>query len=269
MNPCTSDACVSGVGCSFTPTNEPCDDGDSCTDEDICIDGSCQGTIELCGPGTKQNPASSCEAIAEFDPSSPSGVYWLSLGTGPGLAYCDMSLAGGGWMRIGIASTSQPQCSLTQGFGTANQVAESDAGAAMLPAAAVIDALWPNRQLLVRLPQGDFLFVSNQPGWTWLSIANGTINASNVSSYQVAGGLLGTTLVPIESSPQLPNFAGSPLLGGYAGSQLTPFLGIGATITGSYEQNEACEALATYSGFYAGTVLAPALWNTPGTLWIR
>ena len=45
-------------------------------------------------------------------------------------------------------------------------------------------------------------------------------------------------MVPIESSPQLPNFAGSPLLGGYA-AQNHAISGIGATITGSYEQNGA------------------------------
>ena len=40
-NPCTDDACEEGVGCTFTPNDAPCSDGDACTLGDLCGDGKC------------------------------------------------------------------------------------------------------------------------------------------------------------------------------------------------------------------------------------
>jgi hypothetical protein len=42
-NPCTQDACVPAVGCTFTPAQAPCDDGNACTTGDHCVDGQCKG----------------------------------------------------------------------------------------------------------------------------------------------------------------------------------------------------------------------------------
>jgi len=48
-NPCTRDACVPGVGCTFTPLSDmACDDGNVCTDRDTCIMGTCTGTPRTC-----------------------------------------------------------------------------------------------------------------------------------------------------------------------------------------------------------------------------
>ena len=268
-NPCTNDSCITDVGCEFIQISGPCDDGDNCTANDSCWEGKCEGTVNLCGPGTEANPAVNCEAIQSFDALSPSGVYWVILGTGPTEVFCEMNLAGGGWMRLGIASDSHPMCNLQDGFGSSSDVAAGGPNPAFLAAADVTNELWPKRQLLMRLPQGDYLFFSNLPGWNWPAIATGSVNASNMSDLQVAGGVLGTTLTSIESVPESSSFAGSPLIGGYANGLLTPFMGIGAMITGSFTQDANCEALTTFGGFYGGSILPPALWNTNGSVWIR
>ena len=43
-DPCTDDACETGVGCVYAPaTGAPCEDGDACTVGDICQTGACVG----------------------------------------------------------------------------------------------------------------------------------------------------------------------------------------------------------------------------------
>ncbi len=51
---CTNGVCNAISGCGSTPTNEggPCDDGNSCTTNDVCIAGVCTGTSDTCGNGT-------------------------------------------------------------------------------------------------------------------------------------------------------------------------------------------------------------------------
>ena len=172
-------------------------------------------------------------------------------------------------MKLGVVSAAQPLCNLASGIGDADSVAAGGPETAILPATAIAGATWPKRQVLLRLPQGDFVFFSTQPNWEWGAIADGTINASNIAEYQVFGGVLGQTLAPIASVPPSASFAGSPLLGGYAGTLLTPFLGIGATMTGAFTQDNACASFSTFGGFYGGTALPPALWNTEGSIWLR
>ena len=46
-NPCTDDICVFGVGCDHAFNNDPCEDGDSCTTDDVCIDGACTPGSEV------------------------------------------------------------------------------------------------------------------------------------------------------------------------------------------------------------------------------
>ncbi len=62
LNPCTDDSCDPGSGCVHTPNSDPCDDGDACTENDICGAGVCLGpdaidcddgdpcTIDACDP---------------------------------------------------------------------------------------------------------------------------------------------------------------------------------------------------------------------------
>jgi hypothetical protein len=62
-NPCTTDICDGTGGCMFIPEDGmPCDDGDACTIDDVCIDGVCIGTPIDCDDG---NPctADSCDPV--------------------------------------------------------------------------------------------------------------------------------------------------------------------------------------------------------------
>lgn len=65
-----------------------------------CVAGVCMGAA----------PASSCRAIRTASPSSPSGVYPIDPdGTGPTepfMAWCDMTLTGGGWTLAAIITNA-------------------------------------------------------------------------------------------------------------------------------------------------------------------
>lgn len=50
---------------------------------------------------SSDNPATSAQQILAANPSAPSGVYWITWGGGSAIqVWCEMSLAGGGWMMI-------------------------------------------------------------------------------------------------------------------------------------------------------------------------
>ncbi len=63
-NGCTSDWCDPAVGCKFVSNQaQPCDDGNSCTVKDICLNGKClSGTQNLCNDN---NPCTtdSCDTV--------------------------------------------------------------------------------------------------------------------------------------------------------------------------------------------------------------
>jgi hypothetical protein len=42
-NPCTDDGCDPKTGCVQVPNQAPCDDGDACTEQEACSDGTCEG----------------------------------------------------------------------------------------------------------------------------------------------------------------------------------------------------------------------------------
>lgn len=78
-NPCTTDVCKPGVGCTYPPVvgEIGCDDGDACTEGDGCVEGSCLGAAKAC---TDDNacttdgcdPASGCTFVALTDaPGAP------------------------------------------------------------------------------------------------------------------------------------------------------------------------------------------------------
>jgi hypothetical protein len=51
-NPCTDDDCKPGVGCTYSHNDSPCDDGQVCTDVDICAGGVCvPGPTLICDDG--------------------------------------------------------------------------------------------------------------------------------------------------------------------------------------------------------------------------
>jgi len=65
-NTCTTDACVPALGCVFAPadTGTACDDGDLCTQTDVCRAGACVGTAPvICDLGP-------CVTGATCDPTS-------------------------------------------------------------------------------------------------------------------------------------------------------------------------------------------------------
>ena len=75
-NVCTDDSCNSQLGCQHTPNNEICDDQNTCTTDDLCVDGTCvgSGTLE-CDDGnvcTKDVclPDGGCEHVATLVPCS-------------------------------------------------------------------------------------------------------------------------------------------------------------------------------------------------------
>ena len=48
-NPCTDDECNKTVGCTHMPNQEPCDDGNECTSNDACSQGTCKaGSAVIC-----------------------------------------------------------------------------------------------------------------------------------------------------------------------------------------------------------------------------
>lgn len=52
-NVCTADWCDPVEGCGHTPVadGDPCDDQASCTSDDVCVDGACIGSPEVCDDG--------------------------------------------------------------------------------------------------------------------------------------------------------------------------------------------------------------------------
>jgi hypothetical protein len=104
----TIEGCAAPLG--YSTVDSDCDDGDSSINPDateVCdgVDSDCSGVADddpalygldyACG-------ALSCEDILFDNPSYQDGVYWIDPdGNGSVAAYCNMSLAGGGWTLVG------------------------------------------------------------------------------------------------------------------------------------------------------------------------
>jgi hypothetical protein len=61
-NPCTTDSCDSALGCVYT--NDPsadCSDGDPCTENDVCVKGTCGGKPKKCAALDACHEAGSCD----------------------------------------------------------------------------------------------------------------------------------------------------------------------------------------------------------------
>jgi hypothetical protein len=71
-NPCTADSCDDVVGCTHTPTNNACDDGDPCTKGDFCTAGLCVAGQIVCP----------CEFNSDCDDSNPCTIDICELGKG-------------------------------------------------------------------------------------------------------------------------------------------------------------------------------------------
>ena len=80
-NPCTDDACDPVTGCTFTPRDGACDDGDACTSDDTCSAGMCRGVDRCTAEQLVMSPAIATsfgsfsaddEDLVRFDPSDDS-----------------------------------------------------------------------------------------------------------------------------------------------------------------------------------------------------
>ena len=76
-NACTTDSCDKKVGCVFTKTTQPCDDGDPCTNGDRCGEGLCQPGKQEC---TSCGNDSDCAKIDDANPNKCQGDYFCTKG---------------------------------------------------------------------------------------------------------------------------------------------------------------------------------------------
>lgn len=62
QNPCTKDSCEPDVGCVYTnDASADCSDGDPCTENDVCVKGTCGGKPKKCEPLDACHEAGSCD----------------------------------------------------------------------------------------------------------------------------------------------------------------------------------------------------------------
>ncbi|MFH1533170.1 MAG: hypothetical protein ABIK09_20785 [Pseudomonadota bacterium] len=101
QNPCTGDGCNAATGCQFIPVEGACDDGNACTEGDLCINGLCVG--EPAGPCDDGNPCTddSCKPLSgctftpnvdlcdDEDPCTLIDVCAASACVGSGAPDCD------------------------------------------------------------------------------------------------------------------------------------------------------------------------------------
>jgi len=67
-NTCTDDSCNPLTGCEYENNSNSCDDGDACTENDVCVNGVCQGTPIVC-----DNP-DQC-TVGVCDPATGNCIY--------------------------------------------------------------------------------------------------------------------------------------------------------------------------------------------------
>jgi hypothetical protein len=61
-NPCTDDTCIDFAGCSHTPNTDPCDDGQFCTNGEVCAAGVCGGGLPIdCSASGDQCNVGACD----------------------------------------------------------------------------------------------------------------------------------------------------------------------------------------------------------------
>lgn len=79
-NPCTTDLCDPETsGCTYENNNAACDDGNACTQADVCSEGTCNGDVVVCddaNPCTLDqcNPSQGCVTISQNDIACDDGL---------------------------------------------------------------------------------------------------------------------------------------------------------------------------------------------------
>ena len=186
-NACTADICQPDSGCQHTNAVIGCDDGDPCTGPDKCGDGVCKPGKKTCQLGEKENPAKSCKAIKVADPASKDGIYWLE-GAPDYQVYCNMTVAGGGWARVALIGNATPVCSYTEGFGNPADLLKNGTTTVIMTGVKASALSFEDKQVLVVVGTlGHYVFKSEHQSWTWAAIAGGTINPTNIGTYNVSG----------------------------------------------------------------------------------
>ncbi len=91
-DPCTDVACIDGM-CAYPFNTAPCDDGEICTDMDVCDQGICSGAPALCDDGNECttdlcDPGNGCIIQLNNDPCDDGDVCTE-------MDVCDMGICGG------------------------------------------------------------------------------------------------------------------------------------------------------------------------------
>lgn len=271
QNVCTVESCRPDQGCTVTNVlGLACDDGDPCTVGDKCNEGACIAGTLACELGTQDNPAANCKALLTAAPATPSGLYWISTSAGPTEVFCDMTTAGGGWIRIGVMNGQLPICGLVAGLGDAAAV-KTGTGNAFLSATTVNTFTLATDDVLVNLTAGPTVFTSSSPKWSWQSIADGTINANNVVDNGVQASVANGAFATLKNNGIAAGKKGPSLLGGQMpDNKYTLVLGTGAQGFGAFVQDASCTLQAGVGGVWGGTVLpSVASWGKPASVFVR
>jgi hypothetical protein len=104
-NPCTDDSCDPETGAVYTFNTAPCDDGNPCTEADLCGGGSCGGT-----------PVAPLGEVTDQQFSSTSHQTWDGLASaGPPAAY---DVVRGAIDQFPVGSGGAEQCLATSSGAT-------------------------------------------------------------------------------------------------------------------------------------------------------
>lgn len=273
-NQCTEDACKDDTGCIYINSLLPCDDGDPCTDGDKCGNGVCNPGEPSCDPGTIENPANSCDHIAKVVANAKNGVYFIKAvgGGAPLQVYCNLQSAPGtGWIRVAVVKGEQAICSYGAGIGNAADLLGNPTVTTAMSGAAATKLPIVAKQIMVLTSLGRYVFMSTNAQWGWLSVSSGAINSSNLADYGVEGSSNGGPFIALKSIA-IGATKGAVMLGAIQASdnKYTPFIGIGAQLSGAFNQNDACKTSgANLRGVFGGTVFPGGSWNNAGEIFVR
>ena len=241
--------------CQPTPCNElPCGADDGCG----------QTCPPCAGPST-------CQEIKEAEPQTLSGSYVIhpkGLGT-PMHVFCDMQ-GSKGWTRIAWLAADRPICAYSAAMGKSEDLLDEKPNTSVILSVKLAEKFFIEGEILLTFADGQrYLFRSDHLDWEWESVAGGKINSSNSGSFDIEGSLNGSPYYALETAH--PGSDHANLLGGMheagegggfpGGMAHSPFLGLGAFNTGTFEQSTC--PVESYKG------LLFKKWGTAGAISLR